>query len=64
MEHRDGEYGGDVVRAQVGAVDGGVLHDEVAIGDLCSLGEAGPAEEKNAVRGQLRRLEGYARTWN
>jgi hypothetical protein len=53
-----------VVRARVGAVDRGVLRDEVAIGDLCSLGEAGPAEEKNAVRGQLRRLEGYARTWN
>jgi hypothetical protein len=51
VEHRDGEYGGDVTRARVGAVDEGVLRDEVVMSDLCGLGEAGPAEEKNAVQG-------------
>lgn len=51
MEHWDGEYGGDVTRARVGAVDEGVLRDEVAMSDLCCLGKAGLAEEKNAVQG-------------
>lgn len=43
MEHRDGEYGGDVVRARMGVVDEGVLRDEVAMSDLRGLGEAGPS---------------------
>ena len=30
VEHRDGEYGGDMIRARVGGVDEGVLRDEVA----------------------------------
>jgi hypothetical protein len=41
VEHRDGEYGRDVIRARVWAVDEGVLCDEVAMSDLRSIGEAG-----------------------
>jgi hypothetical protein len=64
VEHWDGEYGGDVIRARVGVVDKGVLRDEVAMSHLCGLGEAGPVGEECCPRGQLRGLEGYATTGN
>jgi hypothetical protein len=65
VEHRDREYGGDVIRAWVGAVDEGVLHDEAVTSKLCGLGEAGPAGgEECCPGGQFRGLEGYAGTGN